>query len=59
MNELIGEPVAEADRVYNPGYGQVSDSSVHACWRYYYLDEFWDARLLSPRCENLSDEDAK
>lgn len=45
MNKLLGEPVAEADRVYNPGYGEVSDKSVHACWRYYYQESFWDWRM--------------
>jgi len=45
MNKMLGEPVAEADRVYNPGYGEVSEKSIHACWRYYYEESFWDGRM--------------
>lgn len=44
MKELLGEPVAEADVVYR-SEREASDRSLNRCWRYYYLESFWDMRL--------------
>lgn len=54
MNDLAGEPVAEAEAVYGAEH-PASLASLNKCWRYYYLEEFWDLRLL-PLCnQDLSE----